>query len=76
MVTFAGAHWACPFLSMVDVIKVDGGFLCVLYKHFQGFKPAVSNHEDTDPSADGVSPSLPSLGVWYFLRHILPRPLP
>lgn len=26
MVTFAGAHWACPFLSMVDIIKVDEDF--------------------------------------------------
>lgn len=77
MVTFAGTHWECPFLSVVNTIQVEGILLWVLYKHLQGFKLAISNREDTDPSADGwLPPSLPSLGIWYFLRHILPRPLP
>lgn len=57
---------------MVNILKAQGGCLWALYKHFQGFKLAISNHEDVALSADGLSPSLPLLGVWYFLRHVLP----
>lgn len=42
-----------PIPKCVNIIQVEGIFLWVLYKPFQGFKLAISTHEDTDPAADG-----------------------
>lgn len=47
-------------------------FFWVPKKHFRGLKLAILKHEGTNSLARGLFPSLPLLGLWYLLCHVLP----